>query len=237
MRTVVAVVRMASATPRSRIIGAMTSPAMRRRRRGHSAAPQPDAGRVDRLLAERAEAFALERRVAPADFAAGEELLEAVVDGARQDHPVEDLDPLLAGQRPSMAARRRKPSHASSSSSAAWRIRSTARGPRRGFRQVQWKRSRLQPAAELVTEYTSSRIDFGRRGSDSVGRDRLNRPEDVRQRKRIALDDEGCELAGDAGQAIEVDGHNTGPPESGHDCRRSVRLKADACITFMVARV
>ena len=63
------------------------------------AALQPDAGGVDRLLAKRAEALALERLHAPAHFPAGEELLEPVVDGARQAHPAQDLLALVVGER------------------------------------------------------------------------------------------------------------------------------------------
>jgi hypothetical protein len=47
----------------------------------------------------------------------------------------------------------------------------------------------VQPAAELVTEGTSSRIDFGRSCSDAIRSDCLNRSEHIRQRERITLDD------------------------------------------------
>ena len=80
---------------------------------------QPDPGGVDRLLPERAEALALERRVAPAHFPAREEMLEAVVGGARQQHAAQDLAPLVAVSEAAIAARRRNPSHASTSVSKA----------------------------------------------------------------------------------------------------------------------
>ena len=64
-----------------------------------SAPLQADRRRVDRLLSERPEAFALERNVAVLDLAAEEELLQAIVHGARQDHPAQDLPPLIACQR------------------------------------------------------------------------------------------------------------------------------------------
>ncbi len=60
------------------------------------AAAQPDAGRVDRFLPERSESLALERRVAVADLAAGEERLQPVVGRARQDHAAQDLAALVA---------------------------------------------------------------------------------------------------------------------------------------------
>jgi hypothetical protein len=86
--------------PRSRITGASTSPFqvpvvffVR------GAALQPDRTGVNRFLPERSEALALERHVAPADFAAHEELLEAVVDAAREAHALEDFAALVLGQR------------------------------------------------------------------------------------------------------------------------------------------
>ena len=60
---------------------------------------QADAGGVDRLLPERTEALALERLHAPAHVAAGEELLEAVVDGAGEAHAAQDLLALVGGER------------------------------------------------------------------------------------------------------------------------------------------
>ena len=57
------------------------------------------AGGVDRFLSERPEAFSLKRNVLVLDLAAEEELLQAVVDGASQDHAAQDLAPLIVGQR------------------------------------------------------------------------------------------------------------------------------------------
>src|SRR5690606_18129495 len=62
-------------------------------------AAQADAAGVDGLLAERAEAFPLEGLVAPAHLAAHEELLQAVVDRAREHHAAQDLAPFLARER------------------------------------------------------------------------------------------------------------------------------------------
>src|SRR5206468_6925138 len=62
------------------------------------AATEPDPGRVNRLLAERAESLSLEWRAAVADLAPREEGLQPVVRGARQEHAAEDLDPLLPRQ-------------------------------------------------------------------------------------------------------------------------------------------
>jgi hypothetical protein len=64
-----------------------------------AAASEPDAGGVDRLLTERAKSLALECGPRVADVAAGEEALEPVVGGARQDHPAQDFQPLGSGQR------------------------------------------------------------------------------------------------------------------------------------------
>ena len=63
------------------------------------AATQANCRRVDRLLTQRPEALPLERGVSVPDFAAREESLQAVVGRARQDHPAQDLDPLLGRER------------------------------------------------------------------------------------------------------------------------------------------
>src|SRR5262249_56526828 len=59
------------------------------------AAPQADRRGIDRFLSERSEALALERGVPVADFAAGEERLQAVVGAAGQQHAAEDLAALV----------------------------------------------------------------------------------------------------------------------------------------------
>ena len=64
------------------------------------AAAEPDRRGVDRLLSERSESLALERDVAVANVAAREERFQLVVDGPREDHPAQDLDALVTGQRP-----------------------------------------------------------------------------------------------------------------------------------------
>ena len=84
-------------TPRSRMSGAITSPLPAVRRRDSAvAAAQPDGRRVDRFLAERAEALALKRRVAVPHFAAREERLQPVVGRARQRHAAQNLAALVA---------------------------------------------------------------------------------------------------------------------------------------------
>jgi tRNA1Val (adenine37-N6)-methyltransferase len=60
--------------------------------------PQTNRRCVDGFLAERSKAFALERRPAITDLAACEELLEPVVDGARQNHPSQDFATLVGRQ-------------------------------------------------------------------------------------------------------------------------------------------
>src|SRR4029450_10927724 len=62
-------------------------------------ATQADACRIDCFLAERAKALALERHVLVANLAAREELLETVVDRARQHHAAQDFAALLVGER------------------------------------------------------------------------------------------------------------------------------------------
>ena len=100
MRTVAGSGRIARATPRSRMIGPTTSPlpaalGVTPRR----AAPQPDAGGVDRFLSERPKSLSLKRNVVELDLAAEEELLETIVHGARQHHAAQDLAAFVRGQR------------------------------------------------------------------------------------------------------------------------------------------
>ena len=63
------------------------------------AAAQTDRSRVDRLLPERPETFALKGNALIADLAAGKELLQAVVYRARQHHATEDLAAFVRRQR------------------------------------------------------------------------------------------------------------------------------------------
>ena len=100
IRTVAASARIASATPRSRMIGPTTSPCQRAVGAAIARAPaQPDGRRVDCLLPERPESLALKRRAAVVHLAAREELLEPVVHGAGEHHAAQDLAPLVGGQR------------------------------------------------------------------------------------------------------------------------------------------
>jgi hypothetical protein len=62
------------------------------------AAAQAGGRRIDRFLSERAESLALERRALVAHLAAGEELLQAVVDRPREDHAAQDCAPLVHGE-------------------------------------------------------------------------------------------------------------------------------------------
>jgi len=64
-----------------------------------AAAAQANRRRVDRFLPEGTEAFALERAGAVANLAAGEELFEAVVGGAREDHAAQDFALFLGRKR------------------------------------------------------------------------------------------------------------------------------------------
>ena len=64
------------------------------------ATTEPDARRVDRLLTERSEPLALERRVAVADFAAGEQASSAAIVGrAGEDHAAQDFAAFVGRQR------------------------------------------------------------------------------------------------------------------------------------------
>ena len=63
------------------------------------AAAEPDARGVDGLLPKRSKPFALERRLAVADFPAGKERLEPVIDRPREHHAAQDLSSLVGRQR------------------------------------------------------------------------------------------------------------------------------------------
>ena len=99
IRTVSGDGRIASAAPRSRMIGAITSPVQPSAVRVLLATPQPDPRGVDRLLSQRAESLALKGRFTEPHLPAHEERLQAVVGGAREEHAAQDLAPLVGRQR------------------------------------------------------------------------------------------------------------------------------------------
>ena len=63
------------------------------------AALQANRAGIDGFLAERSEALALEGHLAPADLAAHEELLQAIVDAPGETHAFENLATLVFGER------------------------------------------------------------------------------------------------------------------------------------------
>ena len=79
--------------------GAMTSPVPAAGRAVAVPTPQPDSRGVDRLLSERAESLALKGRAPESHFPAREERLQAIVGGTREEHPAQDLAPLISVQR------------------------------------------------------------------------------------------------------------------------------------------
>ena len=104
--------RIASATPRSRMIGPTTSPRQPRSSIAPAvAAPQPNGGGIDRFLSERAESLALEAERLELHVAAGEQLLEPIVDGTRQHHAAEDLAPFFRRERRGDGCPRQKAVH------------------------------------------------------------------------------------------------------------------------------
>src|SRR6185503_11272057 len=64
------------------------------------AALEPNRGGVDRFLSERSEALPLEWSALVTDLGAEEERLQAIVDRTRQDHPAQNLQPLVASETP-----------------------------------------------------------------------------------------------------------------------------------------
>ena len=92
-------VRIARLRPRSRIIGATTSPRQPSSARYEVAPPQANAGCVDCLLSKRAESFSLKRRLAVADLGAREKGLEAIVRRPGEDHPAQDLAAFVRRER------------------------------------------------------------------------------------------------------------------------------------------
>ena len=98
IRTVSGDGRIASAAPRSRMSGAITSPVQPSAVRVLLATPQPDPRGVDRLLSQRAESLALKGRFTEPHLTAHEERLQPVVGGAREEHAAQDLAPLVGRQ-------------------------------------------------------------------------------------------------------------------------------------------
>lgn len=78
--------------------GASTSPVPAPSSRRY-AGPQGNRTGVDGFLSQRAEALPLERALAPTYFPAHEQLLQAIVHGAREHHAAQDLATLVGGQR------------------------------------------------------------------------------------------------------------------------------------------
>ena len=171
------------------------------------AAMQADRARVDRFLPERAEALALKRHLAPAHFPAHEELLEAVVDAARQAHALQDLAPFGLGER---GLDRGTPQETVARiNQLGTRLLEPLDGgcARRGFGHP-WRRRhlRVQHARERAPERHAGRIELHRiarlDGADAGFFKRLERHA---KRKRIAFGDEGAEAAGEARQTGDVD--------------------------------
>ena len=193
--------------PRSRITGAITSPlhvAIGLAIRG--AALQANRAGVDRFLAERSEALALERHVAPAHFAAHEELLQAIVDAARQAHALEDFAALVLGER------RFDRRAAQESVAGVDQLRARLLEPlgrrhaRRGFGDAFRRGDVLvQRLRQRATQRGPRRIELHRVAAlDGADAGALERLERMLQRKRVTLGDEGGETAGEAGQFGDV---------------------------------
>jgi hypothetical protein len=172
------------------------------------AALQADAGGVDGLLAQGAEALALEGHVAPAHLPAHEELLEPIVHGAGERHAAQDLDALGLGER---GRDRFTPQEAVEGIGelgarllhALHRCR-----PRRGVVGALGRLQRVvEPPRQLAPERHAKPVDGG-----VVPRLRLvptDRVEDIEGEmdgQRVTLGDEGGEAAGESGELVGIGG-------------------------------
>ena len=183
-------VRIARLRPRSRIIGATTSPRQPSSARC-GAPPQANAGCVDCLLSKRAESLPLKRRLAVADLGAREKGLEAVVRRPGEDHPAQDLAPFVRRERGNENGAPKTPSHAST-------IR---RPPRRICAEAPLREWSHRQATDR-----GCRVDDGARGQKAAGgrqsrhcraasgRRQLHRLGNWNNREGIPLDHERSKL-------------------------------------------
>ena len=172
------------------------------------AAFEADGRGVDGFLSKRAEALALKCLVAPPNLTAHEELLEAVVHGARQHHAAQDLETLVLGQR--RRNRRAAEEPVAGVGELCPRLlhaldgRSAGRGVIGALGRLQrLVEAARQLAAERRAEPVERRVvaRFELRAADCV--------EDVeheRHREGMALGDEGAQPAGEAGELVGVGG-------------------------------
>ncbi len=153
------------------------------------AAAEPDSGRVDRLLAERAESLSLEWGAAMAHLASREEGLQAIVGGARQEHSAEDLDPLL----PRQARGNRFPREEAVArlEELAPRLLQARRDGDARRRLGQARRRRRETQEEGLREPGAQRLDRPRVAPGVPGTDLLERRYGRREREGVALGDKG----------------------------------------------
>ena len=163
---------------------------------------------VDGFLAERSEALALERFVAPANLAAHEELLQAVVDGAREHHAAEDLDALVLGQR------RRNRLAPQEPVAGVHELGTSLLHPldgRRAWRRVIGALRRFQRLVQTARQLPAEGHPEGVEGGVIAGLElatahRVEDLEDERHREWVALGGDGGEPAGEAGELVGVRG-------------------------------
>ena len=158
---------------------------------------QADRAGVDRFLSERAEALALERHLAPAHFPAHEELLEAVVDAARQAHALQDLAALGLGERGLDGGAAQEPVARLDQLGARLLEPLDGGGAGRGLGDA-FRRGdlRVQHARHRAAERHAGRIELdGIARLDGANAGLFERLERHAKRKRIALGDEGAEAA------------------------------------------
>ena len=169
---------------------------------------ETDGRGVDGLLAERAEALALEGLVAPPDLSAHEELLETVVHGAREHHAAEDLEALVLGQRGGNRLAPQEP--VAGIGELCPGLLHALDGGRTG-RGVVGALGRLErlvePPRQLAPERRAEPVETGGvTRLEFAAADRVEDVEDERHREGVALGDEGAQPAGEAGELVGVRG-------------------------------
>jgi len=166
------------------------------------AALQANGAGIDGFLAERSEALALEGHLAPADLAAHEELLEAIVDAARQAHALEDLAALVLRQR-RVDGRAPQESVARLHELRARLLEAFRRGgARRRFGNAVRRRDLVvEGFCERAAERRPRGIELHRIATlEGAQPGRLERVDRVWQCKGMALGDERREAAGESGE-------------------------------------
>ena len=170
------------------------------------AAAQTDSGCVDRFLSKRSESLALKRHSPIPDVAAGEERLEAIVGGAREDHPAQDLESFLAGDRGDDRLAAEEPVAVVEDRTSRL-LKPACRGhARRRLTEAHGNAAAIHDALQLPLEIGAQRFDARLVVRLPATSRALVRRQGGVKGKRMPLRDEGAESACQTGQRFKLDG-------------------------------